>query len=89
MFKSQVEFRFLQIASGAFLGNELPDNWESLVDEEKEEYLTDEVCGFVEFGNVAALWDNIDNLGDAIQKAAEDYHAEQTMLCQVVIPGSF
>ena len=58
------DFKLLQFSSGAFLSEQLPDNWEELSEEAQEEFLNTNV------------WDPLDNFEASELLAIIDSHAD-------------
>ena len=68
MSETEPTFEILQHASGFFLTDELPDNWEDLEDEERDAFLREHAWEPVENFSSDELWDVIENAAISTQR---------------------
>ena len=61
----ELRFKVLQKASGNFLCEDLPDNWEDMEEEEQNNFLEENAWEPFENKNVDEIWSNIEAAGDA------------------------
>ena len=62
------KFDLLQHASGSFLTDELPDNYEDLEDSERDDFLTEHAWEKFEEDTANTIWTHIENSADDTER---------------------
>jgi|APSaa5957512493_1039668.scaffolds.fasta_scaffold53175_2 hypothetical protein len=75
-FVAKTKFEIFQWASGEYLCQEIPDNWVSLTDEQRDEYIQENVCEQFEDDSVGSILSQI----KVLAKYADEFFQPQKQM---------